>query len=124
MRSSGCRDDSLRAAPEGLIDPWLKTVSLFSEEQAVVQLHYCATHPQSFYNDGRTSYDTCGIARERLQKKSHIFQIYFTGCGGDIAMGKYNNGSRQSRDELTDRLFDAMQRSVTEVNRESIKQMY
>ncbi len=123
MRGSSCKDETLRAAPEGLIDPWLKTVSFYNNEQAVAQLHYYATHPQSFYNDGRTSYDTCGIARERLQSQSKIFQVYFTGCGGDVAMGKYNDGSRQARDELTDRLFDAMQRSASKVSRQPIQQM-
>ncbi len=123
MRSSRTQDPALQVAPEGLIDPWLKTVTFYNGETAVAQLHYYATHPQSFYNDKRVSYDTCGIARERLQQASGVFQIYFTGCGGDIAMGKYNDGSLEARDQLTNRLYDAMQRSVAEVNRESIQRM-
>ena len=123
MRSSRTKDPALQAAPEGLIDPWLKTVTFYSGEIAVAQLHYYATHPQSFYNDKRVSWDTCGIARERLQQDSGVFQVYFTGCGGDIAMGKYNDGSLEARDQLTNRLYDAMQRSVAEVHRESIQHM-
>lgn len=75
-------------------------------------MHYYATHPQSFYNDGRISSDVPGFARKRIEKKEDVFQIYFTGCGADIAMGKYNNGSHQARDELTDRLQAGMEASI------------
>jgi len=50
-RMSSTKDETLRAAPEGSVDPWLKTVSLFNGDRAVAQLHYYATHPQSFYGD-------------------------------------------------------------------------
>lgn len=120
MRGSRCSTEWLRAAPEGLIDPWLKTVSFFSGKEVIARMHYYATHPQSFYNDGRISYDTCGIARERLQETEGVFQIYFTGCGGDIAMGKYNDGSLEARAELTDRLYNAMSQSVADVERTSV----
>jgi len=50
-----------------------------------------------------------GFARERLQRKENVFQIYFTGCCGDVAMGKYNDGTPQARDELTARLLAAME---------------
>ena len=123
MRGSSCRDASLRAAPGGLIDPWLKTVSWYSGKAAVAQMHYYATHPQSFYNDQRASYDTCGIARQRLEQATGVFQLYFTGCGGDVAMGKYNDGSPEARAELTNRLHDAMQRSAMDVTRQAIQRM-
>ena len=108
-RSSSTKDAKLQAAPEGLIDPFLKTVSFLGETgKPLVQIHYYASHPQSFYRDGRISYDVPGIAREKLQADSGVFQIYFTGCGGDVAFGKYNNGSLEARTAITKRLHAAM----------------
>ncbi len=115
VRSSSTKDPLLQAAPEGLIDPWLRTISFYHDDKPVAQLHYYATHPQSFYGDARISYDTVGIARERLQKESDVFQVHFTGCGGDIAMGKYNNRTRKARTLLTNRIYDAMKQSVANV---------
>ena len=111
-RYSACTDPELRAEPEGYIDPMLKTVTLASGDKPLVRLHYYATHPQSFYGDGRASIDTAGMARQRLEKKEGVFQIYFTGCAGDVAMGKYNDRSPRARDELTDRLYAGMEASA------------
>ncbi len=111
-RYSSCTDPELRAEPEGYIDPMLKTITLARGEQPLVRLHYYATHPQSFYGDPRACSDVPGFARERLEKKESVFQIYFTGCAGDIAMGKYNDRSRKARTELTDRLYAGMEASV------------
>ena len=119
-RLSSTRDLKLQAAPVGTIDPWLRTLSLGRAGKPVVQIHVYATHPQSFYGDARLSYDTVGIARERLQKETGVFQIYLTGCAGDIAMGKYNDGSREARKQLTDRIYDAMKRSVAHLQRQPI----
>jgi hypothetical protein len=108
FRGSGSRDPKMHEAPEGLIDPWLRTLSFFHGERALVQIHYYATHPQSFYGDERISWDVPGIARQRLQDETGVFQVYFTGCGGNIAMGKYNDLSRAARDALSERLYSAM----------------
>jgi hypothetical protein len=94
---------------EGTIDPMVKTITLARGEKPLVRMHYYATHPQSFYGDPRTCYDVPGFARERLQEKEGVFQIYFTGCAGDVAMGKYNDGTPRARGELTDRLYAGME---------------
>jgi hypothetical protein len=107
-RWSACHDPELRAMPEGDIDPLIRTVTLARDDQPLVRMHYYAVHPQSYYRDGRASYDFPGIARERLQRDEAVFQIYFTGCSGDVTAGKYNNGSRKSRTELAARLFAGM----------------
>jgi len=112
VRWSGCTDPELQAAPEGYIDPMLKTITLAKGDKPLVRIHYYATHPQSFYGDPRTCYDVPGFARERLQKKEDVFQIYFNGCGGDVVMGKYNDRTPRARDELTDRLFAGMEAAV------------
>ena len=111
-RMSSCTDPELRAMTEGVIDPMLKTVTFAQGDKPLVRIHYYATHPQSFYGDPRASYDVPGFARERLQEKEGVFQIYFTGCAGDVAMGKYNDRTPRARDELTDRLYAGMEASV------------
>lgn len=116
-RMSSTTDPALQALPEGLIDPWLKTITLYAQHEALVQLHYYATHPQSFYGDDRCTWDVPGIARERLQKESGVFQVYFTGCGGNVAMGKYNDGTPEARTQLAQRLYEGMQRSVNRIER-------
>ena len=111
-RWSSCKEPDLRAEPEGCIDPVLKTITLACDEKPLVRIHYYATHPQSFYGDARVCFDVPGFARERLEQKEQVFQIYFTGCGGDVVMGKYNDGTPQARSELTDRLFAGMEAAV------------
>ncbi len=108
-RMSSCTDPELRALPEGKIDPTVKTITFARGDKPLARLHYYATHPQSFYGDPRASYDVPGFVRERLEEKEGVFQIYFTGCSGDVAMGKYNDRSREARDELTDRLYAGME---------------
>ncbi len=112
VRYSATKDPALQAAPEGLIDPWLRTVSLFAGERPLVRLHYYATHPMSFYGDGRVTSDTVGLARERLEREEAVPQIYFTGCAGNITGGKYNDGSPEARARLTDRIYAAMKESA------------
>ncbi|MEN6458857.1 MAG: hypothetical protein ABFC63_07995 [Thermoguttaceae bacterium] len=107
-RFSSTRDPVLRAMPEGLIDPHLKTITFAQGQRPIVRLHYYATHPQTRYGDGRASSDMVGDARERLEREEGVFQIYFTGCSGDITAGKYNDASDKCRAELAGRLFDGM----------------
>jgi hypothetical protein len=109
MRKSACDDETLRALPEGKIDPWLRTVAFYDGAERIVASHYYATHPMSYYRDGRVSSDFCGLARKRRQKEEPgCLHLYFSGCAGDVAAGKYNDGSRAARVELTDRVHAAM----------------
>ena len=112
FRASSCKDPDFIAKPEGLIDPFLKTVTFAQGDRPLVRLHYYATHPQSFYGDPRASYDFVGMARERLEKEEGVFQVYFTGCSGDVACGKYNDASKEAREGLYERLYAAMKTSV------------
>ena len=102
----------LRELPEGLIDPLLKTITFADGNKALARLHYYATHPQSFYGDPRVTYDFPGIARERLEDEEDVFQVYFTGCAGDIAAGKYNDGSPETRRQLAERLLAGMKGAI------------
>ena len=112
FRGSSTADAVLRSRPEGTIDPYLKTVTLARAGKPLVRLHYYATHPQTRYGDGRASSDMVGDARQELERKESVFQVYFTGCGGDIAMGKYNDGSTPCRVELAKRLLAGMEASI------------
>lgn len=111
-RMSRCTDPVLRAMPEGTIDPYVKTITLAYDDKPLVRLHYYATHPQTFYGDNRASSDFVGTVREQIEQDEGVFQIYFTACGGDITVGKYNDGSKQSRQELTERLLAGVKTSI------------
>ncbi len=86
----------LADADEGLIDPFLKTISFYHGDKPVLALHCYATHPMSYYGRGEVSSDFVGLARARRQRDDRsIRQIYVSGCSGDVTAGKYNNGSQQ-----------------------------
>ncbi len=107
-RWSRTEDTAAIAAPEGLIDPWLKCVSFWNEDQAIVVLNYYATHPMSHYGQGDVSSDFPGIARDRREKQLGVPHIYFSGAGGNITAGKYNDGSPENRPVLAERMEKAM----------------
>jgi hypothetical protein len=112
--SSGAKDPKMAQAPEGLIDPWLKTITLARGDKPLVRLHYYATHPQTFCCDGRASADFVGLAREAVERQDKVFQIYFTGCSGDVTAGKYSDGSPKAMAELAQHLKSAMLASIAE----------
>jgi hypothetical protein len=108
-RYSATKDPKVRAEPEGLIDPWLKTLSFWKDEQPLAALNYYAVHPMSYYGDGRVSADFCGLARQKRQdEEAKIFQMYFNGCAGNVTAGKYNDGSKANRPVLRDRMYTAL----------------
>jgi hypothetical protein len=107
-RYSATKDPRMQAEPEGLIDPWLKTLSFWDRDRPLAALHYYATHPMSYYGDGRVSADFCGLARQKRQEETKVFQVYFTGCAGNVTAGKYNDGSKENRPVLRDRMAAAM----------------
>jgi hypothetical protein len=112
VRSSSMKDSFSHAAPEGLIDPWLRTITFFDRETPIVRLHYYASHPQSYYGKGRASPDVPGWARARLEQEEKIPHIYFTGCAGNVAAGKYNDGSDDARAQLIERLVAGMKEAI------------
>ncbi len=110
--SSGGKDPALAALPEGDVDTILKTITVARGEKALARLHYYASHPQTFCCDGRISGDFVSAARETLEQKEGVFQVYFTGAAGDVTAGKYNDGSQQARELLTARLVEGMEAAV------------
>jgi hypothetical protein len=104
-------DPAVRAEPEGLIDPWLKTVSFWSEKTKLAALHYYAVHPTS-YEDAFVTPEFTGLARERRQSEdNHVPHLYFTECAGNITAGKYNDGATENREIFTERIHRAMAES-------------
>ena len=121
-RGSSCRDAALRALPEGLIDSTLRTVAFFDGPHKIAACHYYATHPMSYYGDGRVSSDFVGLARKRRQSEDpNCLQIYFTGCAGNIAPGKYNDGSPEARRQLTDRVYAAIAQADSQLAPSAVK---
>jgi hypothetical protein len=115
-RMSSCKDAALVAADEGLVDPWVRTVTFFCGEEPLARLHYYATHPQSHYGK-EISPDVPGFVRSRLEREERLPHLYFTGCGGNVAAGKYNDGSAGARDELVRRLWEGIQASIRSTRR-------
>jgi len=108
-RTSATKDSDAQAAPEGTIDPWLKTLSFWEGGQPVAALSCYATHPMSYYGKGGVSSDFVGLARQRRQADDPaVFQVYATGCSGNITAGKYNDGSPENRPVLRDRIYDGL----------------
>ena len=109
-------------ASDGPIDPKLKTITFFNGDQPIVMLHSYAVHPMSFYGRGGVSSDFVGLARRRMQREHpHAFQIYVSGCSGDVTAGKYNDATPASRERLTQRLFEAMEASWKSTSRHPLK---
>jgi hypothetical protein len=107
-RYTKCDDPKLRAEPEGLIDPMLKTVCFWNGETKLAALHYYAVHPCSYYGDGWVNSDFVGHARERCTAEDGVPHIYFTGGAGNIGAGKYNDGAPENRVILAERIYKAM----------------
>jgi hypothetical protein len=106
--SEGAKDPKLAEMPEGDIDPMLKTITFARGKKVLARLHYYATHPQTVSCDKTTSADFVGWAREAMERKERVFQVYFTGCSGNVTAGKYNNATLPVRQDLKQRLQAGM----------------
>ncbi|MEO8126989.1 MAG: hypothetical protein ABJF23_12445 [Bryobacteraceae bacterium] len=111
-RMSSCRVPEAIAAPEGTIDPYVTLLSLWHEEKPIVSITYYATHPQSYYCKGGVSADFIGAARAlREAALPGVAHIHFNGAGGNVAAGKYNDGSPANRAVLAGRVAEGFKRA-------------
>jgi hypothetical protein len=112
VRYTSCPDPALRAEPEGTIDPIVSLVGFWNSNQPLAVLTYYAVHPQSYYRTGVPNPDFPGIARflRELQIPAAC-HIHFNGAGGNLGAGKYNDGARENRGVLAERLADGMRRA-------------
>ena len=123
-RMSSTRDALAHEAPEGTIDPWLKTLSFWNQDQPLAALHCYATHPMSHYGKGKVSSDFVGLARQRRQQEQpQVKQIYGSGCSGNVTAGKFNDGSAENRPVLARRIQQAMASAWESTKREPLKQL-
>lgn len=107
--SSSGRESIFKDAPVGLIDENLRTLSFWNDERCLVEYHAYATHPMSYYGRGEVTSDFVGLARQRRQRDDlATLQIYASGCSGDVTAGKYNDGTPAAREELTNKIYQAM----------------
>jgi hypothetical protein len=108
-RTSATRDPAARAAPEGTIDPLLRSVGFFQDRRPLARLYYYTTHPMSYYGDGRVSSDFVGLARQRRDvEEPETLHVYFTGAAGNVTAGKYNDGTHATRAILAHRVHAGM----------------
>jgi hypothetical protein len=120
-RSSSARDPKIRAEPEGVIDPVVSLISLWNGDKPLAVISYYATHPQSYYRTGIPNPDFPGIARFMRQLAvPDALHIHFNGGSGNVAAGKYNDGGKENRFILAERLADGMKRAWDATKREPV----
>jgi hypothetical protein len=108
-RYSFTPDATVRDAPEGEIDPWLRTLSFWNGDTPLAALSAYACHPTSRYGGGEVSADFVGLARARREEAAPgVFQLYACGASGDVTGGKYNDGTPATRAAFAERLHAAM----------------
>jgi hypothetical protein len=111
-RYTTTKDPALRAEPEGLIDKMVSLVSFWNGDKPLAVLSYYACHPQSYYLTGLPNPDFPGIARfYRQLAVPDALHVHFNGAGGNLGAGKYNDGSKENRGILAERLADGMKRA-------------
>lgn len=122
-RTSATTNAEAQAAPEGTIDPWLKTLSFWDGDRPLAAVSNYAVHPMSYYGRGGVSSDFIGMARRRRQADDpQVFQMYFSGCSGNVTAGKFNDGSELNRPQLADRMYQAMVAAWRDTRRMPLEQ--
>jgi hypothetical protein len=123
-RMSATRNAAAIAADDGTIDSWLKSLTFLNRDEPLVTLSFYATHPMSYYRTGEISADFPGIARRKRQEETPgALQIYCSGASGNVTAGKYNNGARENRPVLADRLYAAMAAAAKNARREPLTKL-
>jgi hypothetical protein len=122
-RMSATRDPKIRDTEEGTIDPFLKTLSFWNGDTALLGLSAYATHPMSYYGKGGVSADFVGMARKLHQTGTRIFQMYASGCSGNVTAGKYNDGDPGNRPILAERVHKAMATAWKDTKKVPVKEV-
>ena len=111
-RASATKDAALRAEPDGTIDPFVQALVLFDGATPLAVVTTYATHPMSYYRTAVPGPDFPGIARLlRTQDVPTALHVHFTGAAGNIAAGKYNDGTHANRVILATRLATGMRQA-------------
>jgi len=108
-RSSSGGSKEMKAAPEGLIDPYVRLLSFWDGDRPLAALTYYACHSCALYGRGGVSSEIMGLARAaREAALPEVAHVHFNGAGGDIAVGKYNDNTLATRSRLAERLAVGM----------------
>src|SRR5690625_5655970 len=111
----------LRSEPGWLILPRIHLVTFGNKEQPLIAMSYYAVHPVTFFGEGIVSTDFVGLARDVMEKRHQIPQIYFTGAAGNIGVGKYNDGSIAIRQILASRIARATEEALNRTVRSPVE---
>lgn len=111
VRWTATKDPEVRAFPAGTIDPELKMISFWADEKPIAALSYYATHPQSYYRTGLANPDFPGLARNARQEATGVPHVHFNGAGGNIGAGKWNDGAKENRQILANRVAEGMKQA-------------
>lgn len=112
VRFSASRNPAAQQAPVGTIDPQVRLIAFWNERQPLAVLTYYATHPQSYYGSGGVNWDFVGSARQMRERAlPGVPHVHFDGAGGNVAAGKFNDGSKENRPVLAQRLADGMRQA-------------
>jgi hypothetical protein len=111
VRYSASKDPRAQEAPEGTIDPVLKLLSFWDGDKPIAALTYYATHPQSYYGKGDVTAEFVGLARGLREFDTRLPHVHFNGASGNVAAGKYNDGSPEARRVLTQRMEAGMKKA-------------
>ena len=123
-RYSSEKRKEYQGLPCGLVDPELSLVSFWDGDEPLVALSFYATHPQSYYRTRTANPDFPGVARMmRDLADPDVLHIHFNGAGGNIAAGKYNDGSHKMRRILARRLERAMRKAWKRTRRQEISSL-
>lgn len=119
-RYTATSDPKIRAFPAGTIDPQLKMISFWNQQQPIAAVSFYATHPQSYYRTGLATPDFPGLARNARQEATGVPHIHLNGAGGNIGAGKWNDGSKENRQVLADRVAAGMKRAWEDTKKQPI----
>jgi len=112
MRYSMCSDTELKKRPEGVFDPYLRTIAfLGTDEQVICALHYYASHPMAAYMRNMVSADVPGVALNYVGKRlGNDNNIFINGCGGNVTFGKYGFHNKE-------RNFESKEKSLNHLGK-------
>ena len=123
-RYSSEKRPEYQGLPRGLVDPQLSMVSFWDGEEPLAALSFYATHPQSYYRTRTANPDFPGVARMMMDLADpDVLHIHFNGAGGNVAAGKYNDGSHKMRRILAKWLERAMRKAWRRTKRSEIVSM-
>ncbi len=78
--------------------------------------------PVVFLSVDLVSWDFVGDARLQMERETPgVFQIYASGCSGNVTAGKYNDAAPERRAELAGRMATAMREAWQKTERTPLK---